>query len=77
MAHVHDDHGQQPPSDLALRVKALESLGIEYEVNVMSAHRAPQKVADYVTSAPSRGIEVLIAAAGGAAALPGDQPGRV
>ncbi|MDP3064020.1 MAG: 5-(carboxyamino)imidazole ribonucleotide mutase [Chloroflexota bacterium] len=51
--------------------KVLESLGIEYEVNVMSAHRTPQKVADYVKAAPARGIEVLIAAAGGAAALPG------
>ncbi|MDP3063983.1 MAG: 5-(carboxyamino)imidazole ribonucleotide mutase [Chloroflexota bacterium] len=51
--------------------KVLDSLGIEYEVNVMSAHRTPQKVADYAKSAQSRGLEVLIAAAGGAAALPG------
>ncbi len=51
--------------------KVLESLGIEFETNVMSAHRTPQKVADYVKSAPSRGIEVFIAVAGGAAALPG------
>ncbi|MFH1085100.1 MAG: 5-(carboxyamino)imidazole ribonucleotide mutase [Chloroflexota bacterium] len=51
--------------------RVLESLGIEYEVNVMSAHRTPQKVADYARSAQSRGVEVLIAAAGGSAALPG------
>ena len=51
--------------------RVLDSLGIEYEVNVMSAHRTPQKVADYARSAQSRGLEVLIAAAGGSAALPG------
>ena len=49
----------------------LEELGVDYEVRVMSAHRTPDKVREYALEAPSRGIEVFIAAAGGAAALPG------
>ncbi|MBI4339110.1 MAG: 5-(carboxyamino)imidazole ribonucleotide mutase [Chloroflexi bacterium] len=52
-------------------LKTLAELGIEHELVTMSAHRAPQRVADYAQSASSRGIEVIIAAAGGAAALPG------
>lgn len=51
--------------------KALDSLGISYEVQAISAHRAPEKVRQYVKEASSRGIEVIIAAAGGSAALPG------
>ena len=49
----------------------LEELGVDYEVRVMSADRTPDKVREYALEAPSRGIEVFIAAAGGAAALPG------
>jgi 5-(carboxyamino)imidazole ribonucleotide mutase len=49
----------------------LASFGIEHEVQVMSAHRTPDRVREYVSSARERGIEVIIAAAGGAAALPG------
>ena len=49
----------------------LEQMGIEHEMVVMSAHRAPEKVMEYAQSARSRGVEVLIAAAGGSAALPG------
>ena len=49
----------------------LSSLGIEHESHVMSAHRTPDKVRDFATSARERGIEVIIAAAGGSAALPG------
>ena len=49
----------------------LSSLGIEHESHVMSAHRTPDKVRDFATSAGERGIEVIIAAAGGSAALPG------
>lgn len=49
----------------------LTSFGIEHEVQVMSAHRTPDRVREYVSSARERGIEVIIAAAGGAAALPG------
>lgn len=51
--------------------KALDSLGISYEVQAISAHRAPERVRQYVKEASSRGIEVIIAAAGGSAALPG------
>jgi 5-(carboxyamino)imidazole ribonucleotide mutase len=49
----------------------LEALGIEHEVNVISAHRTPEKAREYALSARERGIEVIIAAAGGAAHLPG------
>ncbi len=52
-------------------VKVLEDLGIDYEVRVMSAHRKPRQVMEYALKARERGIEVLIGAAGGAAALPG------
>jgi 5-(carboxyamino)imidazole ribonucleotide mutase len=52
-------------------VQVLEDLGVDYEVRAMSAHRSPELVREYVQSAESRGIEVFIAAAGGAAALPG------
>ena len=49
----------------------LEEMGVDYEVRAMSAHRAPERVREYALEARERGIEVLIAAAGGAAALPG------
>lgn len=49
----------------------LDSFGIEYETRVVSAHRTPQLLADYASSAASRGIKVIIAGAGGAAHLPG------
>jgi 5-(carboxyamino)imidazole ribonucleotide mutase len=49
----------------------LEQRSISYEFNVLSAHRDPQKVAEYATSAARRGLRVLIAGAGMAAALPG------
>jgi 5-(carboxyamino)imidazole ribonucleotide mutase len=51
--------------------KTLDSLGIAYEVNVMSAHRTPEFVDEYVGSAEKRGLEVIIAGAGGAAHLAG------
>ena len=51
--------------------EVLDQLGVEHEVVVASAHRTPDKVRDYATSARERGIEVLIAAAGGSAGLPG------
>ena len=51
--------------------KTLDELGVESELIVASAHRNPKKVEDYVKTAPSTGVEVFIAAAGGAAALPG------
>lgn len=49
----------------------LKSLGIDYELNIISAHRTPEKAREYAESARSRGIEVIIAAAGMAAHLPG------
>ena len=49
----------------------LTKFKIEHEVHVMSAHRNPDKVREFVSSARERGFEVIIAAAGGAAALPG------
>ncbi|MBN1219877.1 MAG: 5-(carboxyamino)imidazole ribonucleotide mutase [Anaerolineae bacterium] len=49
----------------------LDSLGIANEMKVASAHRTPELVHEYVTTAPQRGIEVLIGGAGGAAHLPG------
>ncbi len=52
-------------------VKILEQLDIDYEVRVMSAHRTPERVQEYATTARDRGIEVLISAAGGSAALSG------
>jgi 5-(carboxyamino)imidazole ribonucleotide mutase len=49
----------------------LKALGIEHELNVISAHRNPEKAKQYAQSARERGIEVIIAAAGMAAHLPG------
>ena len=51
--------------------KVLEQMGIEYEIVVMSAHRTPEKVREYGQTARSRGIEAIIAGAGGSAGLPG------
>ncbi len=61
-------------SDMEAMAPCMETLskfGIEHEVHVMSAHRTPDKVRAFVSSARERGFEVIIAAAGGAAALPG------
>lgn len=49
----------------------LDKLGILYEVRVVSAHRTPDLLFDYAASAETRGLEVIIAGAGGAAHLPG------
>jgi 5-(carboxyamino)imidazole ribonucleotide mutase len=49
----------------------LISFGVPHECRVLSAHRTPKETAEYVTQAESRGIEVVIAAAGGAAHLAG------
>lgn len=49
----------------------LDRLDIGHESHVMSAHRTPERVREFATAAAGRGIEVIIAAAGGAAALPG------
>jgi 5-(carboxyamino)imidazole ribonucleotide mutase len=50
---------------------ALEEFGIPFEVGVVSAHRMPQEMVDYGSSAVARGLKVVIAGAGGAAHLPG------
>ncbi|MFN0071344.1 MAG: 5-(carboxyamino)imidazole ribonucleotide mutase [Chloroflexota bacterium] len=52
-------------------VQTLETIGVPYEVRVISAHRTPDLLFDYATSAAQRGLEVIIAGAGGAAHLPG------
>jgi phosphoribosylaminoimidazole carboxylase PurE protein len=52
-------------------VKELDARRIAYEVQVLSAHRTPDKVADYAKSAQGRGLKVIIGGAGKAAALPG------
>ncbi len=52
-------------------LEILTKLGIEHEVNVISAHRTPERAREYALGARERGIEVIIAAAGGAAHLPG------
>ena len=49
----------------------LEQLGVEYEIDIVSAHRTPEKLFDFASNAHKRGIQVVIAGAGGAAHLPG------
>src|SRR2546430_14117870 len=50
---------------------ALEGFGIGYEIDVTSAHRSPERTAEYARKAASRGVRVIIAGAGGAAHLAG------
>ena len=52
-------------------VETLESLGIAHETRVVSAHRTPDLLMDYAKNARGRGLEVIVAGAGGAAHLPG------
>ncbi|MBX2913878.1 MAG: 5-(carboxyamino)imidazole ribonucleotide mutase [Cyclobacteriaceae bacterium] len=61
-------------SDLKVMKEAaefLEEMQVPFELTVVSAHRTPQRMADYATSARTRGLKVIIAGAGGAAHLPG------
>ena len=61
-------------SDMSVMEKAggvLDRFGVEYEIDVMSAHRTPDKVTEYARSAEQRGLKVIIAGAGLAAHLPG------
>ncbi len=61
-------------SDLKVMQEAadiLTELGVNYEMDIVSAHRTPDKMFDYAKSARSRGLKVIIAGAGGAAHLPG------
>lgn len=61
-------------SDLPVMQEAadiLKELGVEFEINIVSAHRTPDIMYDYAQNAHKRGIKVIIAGAGGAAHLPG------
>ena len=58
-------------STLEEAATTLDGLGLAYEVKVVSAHRTPDRLAEYAKTAEERGIEVIIAGAGGAAHLPG------
>ncbi len=61
-------------SDLKIMEEAakfLDEMEIPYEVNALSAHRVPEKVVEFAKSAEERGIQVIVAGAGGAAHLPG------
>jgi len=61
-------------SDLPIMQQAAEvlsSLGIEFELTIVSAHRTPERMFDYAKSAKERGLKIIIAGAGGAAHLPG------
>ena len=61
-------------SDLPVMEKAaklLDEMHVPFEMNALSAHRTPEAVEDFAKNAASRGIKVIIAAAGMAAALPG------
>ena len=72
MPHVSVIMGSQSDEPVVNEtVAVLEQMEVDYEVRVMSAHRTPEKVREYVLDAVERGTEVFIAAAGGAAALPG------
>ena len=51
--------------------KLLEDMGVAFEAKIVSAHRTPQRLVEYATSAKDRGLKVIIAGAGGAAHLPG------
>lgn len=52
-------------------VEMCEEFGVQYEVDIVSAHRTPEKLLEYSLSAEERGLKVIIAGAGGAAHLPG------
>ncbi|MBW7867918.1 MAG: 5-(carboxyamino)imidazole ribonucleotide mutase [Brumimicrobium sp.] len=61
-------------SDLPVMQEAadvLKELGVDYEIDIVSAHRTPEKMFDYAKNAHKRGLKVIIAGAGGAAHLPG------
>lgn len=56
---------------LNLAAETLKALGVPFEAKVVSAHRTPQRLYEYATSAKARGLKIIIAGAGGAAHLPG------
>ncbi len=51
--------------------ETLEALGVTYEARIVSAHRTPERLRDYARNARTRGLQVIVAGAGGAAHLPG------
>ncbi|MDK2913629.1 MAG: 5-(carboxyamino)imidazole ribonucleotide mutase [Thermococcaceae archaeon] len=51
--------------------EVLDEFGVDYEITIVSAHRTPERMFEYAKTAEERGIEVIIAGAGGAAHLPG------
>jgi 5-(carboxyamino)imidazole ribonucleotide mutase len=65
MGSQSDREHVQPASDL------LRDMDVPHEVRIVSAHRTPEWMAEYATTAKGRGLKVIIAAAGGAAHLPG------
>lgn len=56
---------------LTAAAELLDQFGIDYEVEVVSAHRTPERMVEYAKTARARGLKVIIAGAGGAAHLPG------
>ncbi len=58
-------------STLRHAADTLDALSVPYETRIVSAHRTPQRLVDYASSARDRGLKVIIAGAGGAAHLPG------
>src|SRR5580692_7361075 len=56
---------------LSAAAETLKKLGVAYEIAVVSAHRTPERMVEYAKGAESRGLDVIIAGAGGAAHLPG------
>lgn len=56
---------------MAEAAEALEELGVQYEITIVSAHRTPHRMLEYAESARDKGLHVIIAGAGGAAHLPG------
>ena len=65
MGSISDEKVMRKASDV------LKEFGVDYEVNVLSAHRMPKKTSEFAKNAADRGIEVIIAGAGKAAHLPG------
>ncbi|MGH6918929.1 MAG: 5-(carboxyamino)imidazole ribonucleotide mutase, partial [Geminicoccaceae bacterium] len=58
-------------STLRHAATTLEALGVPFEKRIVSAHRTPERLVRYASEAKARGLEVIVAAAGGAAHLPG------
>ncbi len=56
---------------MRLAADLLEEMEVPYEITIVSAHRTPERMVEYATSARARGLKVIIAGAGGAAHLPG------